>query len=153
MEKNKAAGDADDEPIRFALVIIITSANTTLLSCLPQAVCDGGLCGGGGGRCGLLGYKEKDSLQDRNSRAPAGLSELEGHFSPFVCMAIDCEIVEYRHNSLQAGTDGPALLELTGSTNCASAFGANGSQMGGRTGAIELRVMQNHWVSMPKHFS
>lgn len=79
MEKNKAAGNADDEPILFALVIIITTANTTLLSCLPQCERDGGWCGGG--RCGLLGYKEKDCLQDRNSGAPAGLSELDADTS------------------------------------------------------------------------
>lgn len=68
-------------------------------------------------------------------------------------MVIDYETVEDWHSSLWAGTDGLVLLGLTGSTNCSLAFGANRSQMGGRTGDIELRVMQNHWVSMPKHLS
>lgn len=89
------------------------------------------------------GYKDKDNPLDRNGLTPAGLSELEvdrsacwmGHFSPFVCVVIDCETVEDRHNSLRAGTDGPALLELTSSrANYGSAFGASGSQMGGRMG-------------------
>lgn len=59
---------------------------------------------------------------------------LERHFSLF--SVIDCETVQDWHNRLQVRTDELILLELNRSTNCFSAFGAGGSQIGGRTGSM-----------------
>lgn len=89
-------------------------------------------------------WEGKDSMLDSKSSTPADLSELQvdssaswRSMSPL--SSAWSLIGRQLHNSLQAGTDGPMLLlEHTGSTNSVSAVGASRSQMGGRTGGIEL---------------
>lgn len=109
-------------------------------------MCDGGMGAGSIGCVSKWGNRQQKSRTWRGCLTPADLSELDverstccsGCFSPFLCMVIHCQTAEDQRSSLQAGTDGPALPEHTGSTDAVSAVGARRSQMGGRTGDIEL---------------